>query len=419
MRKRFPLACSVLAVIIVLVSTGRAQQSSSVSDGTAIAAEASGWDGVTHVTVTDVKQLRQAMEQLPGWLPWDPVCFFDSSVILWTDFKQLPPELAKLPEQRGQDRYGITVRALQVRVNLDPPEGEMWWQWATTWFWVPDQWAQERYAQVVCARFCLKELTGQAYARLLTDPRNWWLKPRLLTFSVWVGDVADQENYWRNIAAEMAAWEDEEKQARSSASGASELLGLAQGGGSQPLSLMMLGSGCPITNDAAAFGVAVNAETNGAITVTWESCSSHLYGVYTKEDLASTNRWAAQLWMVGEEGTSSWTDTNAAPLTARFYKVWRLTLNGDDDDGDGLSNADEYNTYGTAPGNPDTDGDGMPDGWEFQYGFNPLNPADGSSDYDGDGVSNAVEYLQGRDPTKDAVADLNNDVNLVVFSPME
>ena len=41
---------------------------------------------------------------------------------------------------------------------------------------------------------------------------------------------------------------------------------------------------------------------------------------------------------------------------------------------------DEYNNA-TNPENPDTDGDGMPDGWEVQNNLNPLmNDAAGDPD---------------------------------------
>jgi hypothetical protein len=46
----------------------------------------------------------------------------------------------------------------------------------------------------------------------------------------------------------------------------------------------------------------------------------------------------------------------------------------------------------------DSDGDGMPDLWEFNYGLNPNNPADASADSDGDGVSNLEEYRAGTNP---------------------
>lgn len=45
-----------------------------------------------------------------------------------------------------------------------------------------------------------------------------------------------------------------------------------------------------------------------------------------------------------------------------------------DSDGDGLSDADEVNIYGTDPHDPDTDGDGFSDGEEVAAGSDPLDP---------------------------------------------
>ena len=47
----------------------------------------------------------------------------------------------------------------------------------------------------------------------------------------------------------------------------------------------------------------------------------------------------------------------------------------------------------------DTDGDGMPDGWEVLHGLNPFDPSDAHEDPDGDGLTNLEEYLAGTDPT--------------------
>ncbi|MEM2778880.1 MAG: Amuc_1099 family pilus-like system protein, partial [Candidatus Jordarchaeales archaeon] len=44
------------------------------------------------------------------------------------------------------------------------------------------------------------------------------------------------------------------------------------------------------------------------------------------------------------------------------------------------------------------DRDGMPDGWEVQYGLDPLSD-DAGQDKDGDGFTNLEEYRAGTDPT--------------------
>ena len=49
-----------------------------------------------------------------------------------------------------------------------------------------------------------------------------------------------------------------------------------------------------------------------------------------------------------------------------------------------FTNLEEY-LQGTDPTNNDTDGDGMPDGWEVHYGFDPLDPKDAHYDSDRDG----------------------------------
>jgi len=49
--------------------------------------------------------------------------------------------------------------------------------------------------------------------------------------------------------------------------------------------------------------------------------------------------------------------------------------------------------------NLDADGDGLPNGWEQDYGLDPLNAADANADGDNDGMANWKEYLAGTNPT--------------------
>ncbi|MEC8780489.1 MAG: hypothetical protein VXX54_04620, partial [Candidatus Thermoplasmatota archaeon] len=108
-----------------------------------------------------------------------------------------------------------------------------------------------------------------------------------------------------------------------------------------------------------------------------------------------------------------------------------------DSDGDGLPDTLEQTQYGTLINDPDTDGDGMSDGWEVAHGLNPLDngesddvtldpseadtedatkknetdawpdPNQGpNGDPDRDGLTNTVEQDLGTDPQR---ADTDND----------
>jgi hypothetical protein len=88
--------------------------------------------------------------------------------------------------------------------------------------------------------------------------------------------------------------------------------------------------------------------------------------------------------------------------SATNFTTWLAfsPASANDIDGDGLSNIAE-GIAGTDPENPDTDGDGMADGYEVANGLNPL-VNDAAGDLDGDGMSNLQEYLAGtaaNDPT--------------------
>ena len=70
----------------------------------------------------------------------------------------------------------------------------------------------------------------------------------------------------------------------------------------------------------------------------------------------------------------------------------------DDDDDDGLTDLQETEEYGTNPLKADTEGDGMPDGYEVRFPCLEALVADGHVDSDLDGNPNLTEYGQGTDP---------------------
>ncbi|WP_157370645.1 vWA domain-containing protein [Vulgatibacter incomptus] len=70
---------------------------------------------------------------------------------------------------------------------------------------------------------------------------------------------------------------------------------------------------------------------------------------------------------------------------------------GLDTDGDGLLDCEEE-ILGTRPDAFDTDGDGIPDGIEFRYGLDPLDPTDAYGDLASSGVRNIDAILANGSP---------------------
>ena len=91
---------------------------------------------------------------------------------------------------------------------------------------------------------------------------------------------------------------------------------------------------------------------------------------------------------------------------------WKHALNAADPadaardtDGDGLTNLAEFRA-GTDPNSPDTDGDGMSDAWEVAHGLCPFVAEATLDDPDADGLANLEEFRHGTNPN---LADTDGD----------
>lgn len=84
-----------------------------------------------------------------------------------------------------------------------------------------------------------------------------------------------------------------------------------------------------------------------------------------------------------------------ASLAAIEFGAWKVAASTDQD-GDGLTLGMEF-LLNTQPQDWDSDNDGLPDGWEWKYGLDPLDSSTlgnngAAGDPDGDGLSNLQEY---------------------------
>ncbi|MDD4737367.1 MAG: hypothetical protein PHP44_14820 [Kiritimatiellae bacterium] len=119
-------------------------------------------------------------------------------------------------------------------------------------------------------------------------------------------------------------------------------------------------------------------------------------------------------WAVAAQGLSDsgdylvWEDAGdieRTPPSNVFSRLYVAARQDQDSDGDGISDAREL----LVPSFSDTDNDGMADTWETNYFGGLSQSAEG--DNDGDGISNRDEYRRGTDPTDSSSTRITFFVN--------
>jgi hypothetical protein len=118
---------------------------------------------------------------------------------------------------------------------------------------------------------------------------------------------------------------------------------------------------CPLTDETSAFSIVdVHCDTNDFTVLSFESCTDHVYVVYSTDSLTG-GVWNNVATLPGQLGTTSWADLTTPAAQQRFYRVRRL------DAGSLLFPAGQYGV--------DSDGDGYTDFEETLLGFNPADPS--------------------------------------------
>jgi hypothetical protein len=167
------------------------------------------------------------------------------------------------------------------------------------------------------------------------------------------------------------------------------------------------------TGSAAVFVLAGTATSNKITLVV----PTKLLPFLTGESAGTPKATSFRLRVLGKRFSKSFTSARLSPTIApksvapvaaapTCQALAAANPNGDQD-ADGMSNALEAK-YGTDPCNPDTDGDGITDGYEYYAALdlngtaypypgtepwpNPLDPSDANDDFDGDGLTMSQEF---------------------------
>jgi len=97
--------------------------------------------------------------------------------------------------------------------------------------------------------------------------------------------------------------------------------------------------------------------------------------------------------------STSFADTTVDDLTTYYYVVTSRDVAGNESEPQIEFESEPVEIDLAADADGDCDSDGLPNGWETEYGLDPREPDDAGMDNDDDGLTNADEYQMGTDPT--------------------
>lgn len=161
--------------------------------------------------------------------------------------------------------------------------------------------------------------------------------------------------------------------------------------------LRVVESGVVMIENTAATGIASNAVWMNGNLISTGIAPAHVWVCWATND-CGTNAWPnSEDLGIMPEGTLSTHITGLSCINTTYYYRYYAS----NDNYDGVWATPSVSVGGTA----DSDGDGMPDGWELIHGLNP-NANDASQDADNDGLGNLEENRHGTDPAK---ADTDDD----------
>lgn len=135
------------------------------------------------------------------------------------------------------------------------------------------------------------------------------------------------------------------------------------------------------------------------VSLSWRSVEERYYEIEQSTDLVSWNYVSYGYGDYDQTTTSTAFSLYPPGQSKMFFRVQGYPQYDYDYDGDGLQSWEER-LLGTDPYDydGDTDNDGMDDGFEFIYEFDPLSAVDAQQDADGDLLSNAWEAALGLNP---------------------